>query len=40
MPAEDHKTVKDFAERQIIWTYALGESLRNYLFQKSSAISG
>jgi putative membrane protein len=36
MPAEDHKTVKDFAERQIIWTYALGESLRNCLFQKSS----
>jgi putative membrane protein len=26
MPEGDHKTVKDFAERQIIWTYALGES--------------
>jgi putative membrane protein len=32
LPAEDHKTVKEFAERQIIWTYALGESLRKLPF--------
>ncbi|AZB09043.1 hypothetical protein EG344_09545 [Chryseobacterium sp. G0162] len=32
LPAEDHKTVRDFAERQIIWTYALGESLRKQPF--------
>lgn len=32
LPTEDHKTVKDFAERQIIWTYALGESLRKLPF--------
>lgn len=32
MPAGDEKTVKDFAERQIIWTYALGESLRKLPF--------
>ncbi|WP_185290047.1 bestrophin family protein [Chryseobacterium lactis] len=34
MPEEDHKTVKDFAERQIIWTYALGESLRKLPFSE------
>lgn len=34
LPAEDHKTVKDFAERQIIWTYALGESLRKLPFSE------
>ncbi|REC64108.1 hypothetical protein DRF65_00590 [Chryseobacterium pennae] len=28
MPAGEDKIIKDFAERQIIWTYALGESLR------------
>ncbi|WET48424.1 bestrophin family ion channel [Chryseobacterium indologenes] len=32
LPAEDHKMVRDFAERQIIWTYALGESLRKLPF--------
>ncbi|WP_347219614.1 bestrophin family ion channel [Chryseobacterium sp.] len=32
LPAEDHKTVKEFAERQVIWTYALGESLRKLPF--------
>ncbi|MDN3695173.1 bestrophin family ion channel [Chryseobacterium tructae] len=32
LPAEDHKTVREFAERQIIWTYALGESLRKLPF--------
>ncbi|UHO37967.1 hypothetical protein H5J24_20620 [Chryseobacterium capnotolerans] len=32
LPTEDHKTVKEFAERQIIWTYALGESLRKLPF--------
>ncbi|MDM1553605.1 MULTISPECIES: bestrophin family protein [Chryseobacterium] len=32
LPAEDHKIVRDFAERQIIWTYALGESLRKLPF--------
>lgn len=31
-PAEDHKTIREFAERQIIWTYALGESLRKLPF--------
>ncbi|WP_343681173.1 bestrophin family protein [Chryseobacterium arthrosphaerae] len=34
MPAGDEKTVKDFAERQIIWTYALGESLRKLPFSE------
>ncbi len=34
MPAGDEKTVKDFAERQIIWTYALGESLRKLPFSQ------
>jgi len=34
MPEGDHKTVKDFAERQIIWTYALGESLRKLPFSE------
>lgn len=34
LPAEDHKRVKDFAERQIIWTYALGESLRKLPFSE------
>ncbi len=29
---EDGKTVKAFAERQMIWTYALGESLRKLPF--------
>lgn len=32
LPAEDHKTIREFAERQIIWTYALGESLRKLPF--------
>ncbi|MBV8324743.1 bestrophin family ion channel [Chryseobacterium sp.] len=32
LPAGDDKTVKEFAERQIIWTYALGESLRKQPF--------
>ena len=32
LPSEDHKTIRDFAERQIIWTYALGESLRKLSF--------
>ncbi|WP_336962786.1 bestrophin family protein [Chryseobacterium contaminans] len=32
LPAEDHKTISEFAERQIIWTYALGESLRKLPF--------
>lgn len=32
LPSEDHKTIRDFAERQIIWTYALGESLRKLPF--------
>ncbi|WP_160137008.1 bestrophin family protein [Chryseobacterium sp. c4a] len=32
LPAEDHKMVREFAERQIIWTYALGESLRKLPF--------
>lgn len=34
MPAGDDKTIKDFAERQIIWTYALGESLRKLPFSE------
>lgn len=32
LPSEDHKTIRDFAERQIIWTFALGESLRKLSF--------
>lgn len=32
IPAEEDKVIKDFAERQIIWTYALGESLRKIPF--------
>lgn len=32
LSAEDHKTIREFAERQIIWTYALGESLRKLPF--------
>lgn len=32
LPSEDHKTIREFAERQIIWTYALGESLRKLPF--------
>lgn len=32
LPSEDHKTIRDFAERQIIWTFALGESLRKLPF--------
>lgn len=32
VPSEDHKTIREFAERQIIWTYALGESLRKLPF--------
>lgn len=34
MPAGDDKTIKDFAKRQIIWTYALGESLRKLPFSE------
>ncbi|MBL3546911.1 MULTISPECIES: bestrophin family protein [Chryseobacterium] len=34
IPAGDDKTIKDFAERQIIWTYALGESLRKQPFSE------
>ncbi|MCJ7934369.1 MAG: hypothetical protein MUW56_12200 [Chryseobacterium sp.] len=34
MPAGEDKAVKDFAERQIIWTYALGESLRKRPFSE------
>lgn len=34
IPAGDDKTIKDFAERQIIWTYALGESLRKLPFSE------
>ncbi|CAH0149160.1 hypothetical protein MP478_13185 [Chryseobacterium sp. WG14] len=34
MPAGDDKTIKDFAERQITWTYALGESLRKQPFSE------
>lgn len=32
--ADEDKTVKEFAERQMIWTYALGESLRKQPFSK------
>lgn len=32
LPAADDKTIRDFAERQIVWTYALGESLRKLPF--------
>lgn len=32
LPSEDHNTIRDFADRQIIWTYALGESLRKLPF--------
>ncbi|UKB84357.1 hypothetical protein LF887_01500 [Chryseobacterium sp. MEBOG06] len=32
MPEGKNQTIKDFAERQIIWTYALGESLRKLPF--------
>jgi len=31
-PAGEGKTIKEFAERQIIWTFALGESLRRQPF--------
>lgn len=31
-PKEEEKTIKEFAERQIVWTYALGESLRKQPF--------
>ena len=31
-PAGESKVIKEFAERQIIWTYALGESLRRQPF--------
>ncbi|MCS4303067.1 bestrophin family protein [Chryseobacterium sp. BIGb0232] len=34
MPAGEDKIIKDFAERQIIWTYALGESLRKQPFSE------
>jgi putative membrane protein len=34
LPADEEKTVKEFAERQMIWTYALGESLRKQPFSK------
>ena len=34
LPAGEDKTIKDFAERQIIWTYALGESLRKQPFSE------
>lgn len=34
LPADEDKTVKEFAERQMIWTYALGESLRKQPFSK------
>lgn len=34
IPAGDDKTIKDFTERQIIWTYALGESLRKQPFSE------
>ncbi|MDC8102062.1 bestrophin family protein [Chryseobacterium rhizosphaerae] len=36
IPAGDDKTIKDFAERQIIWTYALGESLRKQPFSEKA----
>lgn len=32
IPEKENKLIKDFAERQIIWTYALGESLRRIPF--------
>jgi len=31
-PAGEDKVIKEFAQRQIIWTYALGESLRRLPF--------
>ncbi|AZA92034.1 Predicted membrane protein [Chryseobacterium nakagawai] len=34
IPVGDDKVIKDFAERQIIWTYALGESLRKQPFSE------
>nr|WP_315030845.1 bestrophin family ion channel [uncultured Chryseobacterium sp.] len=34
MPSREEKIIKDFAERQIIWTYALGESLRKQPFSE------
>lgn len=34
LPAGEEKIIKDFAERQIIWNYALGESLRKLPFSK------
>lgn len=34
MPAGEDRTIKEFAERQIIWTYALGESLRKLPFSE------
>lgn len=34
MPAGENKVIKKFAERQIIWTYALGESLRKLPFSE------
>ncbi|MGH1518975.1 bestrophin family protein [Chryseobacterium sp. JK1] len=34
MPLGEEKTIQKFAERQIIWTYALGESLRRLPFSE------
>lgn len=34
LPESEDKIIKDFAERQIIWTYALGESLRKQPFSE------
>ncbi len=34
LPKGEEKSIKDFAERQIIWTYALGESLRKQPFSE------
>lgn len=34
LPAGEEKIIKDFAERQIIWNYAIGESLRKLPFSK------
>lgn len=34
VPAGDDKIIKEFAERQIIWNYALGESLRKLPFSE------
>lgn len=34
IPVGDDKVIKDFAERQIVWTYALGESLRKQPFSE------